>query len=1128
MLSVLLRAVASLFLCVISAGASAQPAELIVNGDMSAKREGRQPLVGWDNWLWSGEGAVQRYDVAGQPAAAVVRNQGPAKQAIFQQVAVAPCSYRMTAEVAASDIVADADGRATTFHIAFEGSQASITHDVFGADSSGWHRIEFNFTVERTTKALLYLFNYGTGNYFVRNVRISPVPGCPTVAQSYRLVPIAGAPPAFEAPLSAADFALAGYCGATAFQDRRFCSPQPPVAVAQPAEVAVKILADFESGPNIFPNAELASDNRTVGTGRSANLVKGRYLSTSPSQGLPSNWTGYDWLRVDTYNPSETPVAVYVEINDDKTTGYWSRVNWTTAAPPGRGTIDVPLRTFVGEKSVIKERRRLDLGAISRLVLTATDGNVSIDNVRLEREAPFAKVFPELVRFDLGPLTSPVMTGFTQLTADMTYIKRRGYGFAPNVRIGRIEDRRHPDDLFRDWISILSGGLDIDLPNGRYRVWMMLEDPGYWEYFPSATQRRVFVQGQEIEGGIRPYSDFARRFWRHADDEDLPGDDIWRRYIEPRYRPLTTTAVVENGQLNLRFNGNNDPHAVTLSALIVFPESKASEGEAFLAELFGRLRSNYEREYRHVPPPSGGSSKVPGTAPGNALGGALSVFTRSLALDIAANARPASSELADTFDVAVPRGETVPIVVGLLPNADLEIVSAKIQLPGLQTSLSTIRNKITRLTIDGTVFAALPRVLDPLEVSAAKPLVLRAGIARALLIEITAPPKAASEKLTAPLVLTFKDGRRSELLVEATVKPWSLPGADIPIGYLGTATRYPLATYPEIAQRRLAELKAGLLLLRQTGMTAVSGGLGGPRLVRYVEGKPQLDISQMRPSLKAISDAGYDEVLTYDGLSIEGLSTNAVSNTQELYHKPYVEVLRDVLTIIERERAEAGLRAIVHAIADEPADGDVPSLVEAAKAFKSAQPTAKTAAFISLADFANDPRRQLAGIIDRLYLTVHSEGAIRAIVKAGSACSLYNQQGRYARGIYLLKLRDIGCAGHMQFAYNSAHVDHWYDLDGREGDHVAVFTHPDGRLRRSMDLLRYRQSIDDYRYLMVVDKLADRGRSAAAVDARAWLDTLKRKMVVGAPSPFGDGELQDIRRTAVRHIDALKAENPAQ
>ena len=110
----------------------------------------------------------------------------------------------------------------------------------------------------------------------------------------------------------------------------------------------------------------------------------------------------------------------------------------------------------------------------------------------------------------------------------------------------------------------------------------------------------------------------------------------------------------------------------------------------------------------------------------------------------------------------------------------------------------------------------------------------------------------------------------------------------------------------------------------------------------------------------------------------------------------------------------------------------------------------------------------------------------------------------------------------MQFGYHSAHADHWYDLDGRESDMVAVYTHPDGDLRPSIDLVLYRQSISDYRYLMFLDRLVKSSTSPATAEPRRWLAGLLDKMRIGEPSPWRDEEMDRIRALAVTHIDAIR------
>src|SRR4029079_6146389 len=193
-----------------------------------------------------------------------------------------------------------------------------------------------------------------------------------------------------------------------------------------------------------------------------------------------------------------------------------------------------------------------------------------VDNVRLEQEPPYRNDFPTLIKLDAGPATGNVMTGFYPLYPSTIYSSRRGYGLSPDAQIGRAEDRRHPDNLFRDWISFKKGGLDIDLPNGRYHVWMMLEDPGYWEYYPNFKKRTISVEDKTVIER-QTGSEFLDKYFRHANDEDWPGDDTWDRYIGPRYLPHEFDVDVKDGQLNIRFDSDEDPFALPLSALIIYP-----------------------------------------------------------------------------------------------------------------------------------------------------------------------------------------------------------------------------------------------------------------------------------------------------------------------------------------------------------------------------------------------------------------------------------------------------------------------------------------------------------------------------------------------------------------------------
>ena len=124
-------------------------------------------------------------------------------------------------------------------------------------------------------------------------------------------------------------------------------------------------------------------------------------------------------------------------------------------------------------------------------------------------------------------------------------------------------------------------------------------------------------------------------------------------------------------------------------------------------------------------------------------------------------------------------------------------------------------------------------------------------------------------------------------------------------------------------------------------------------------------------------------------------------------------------------------------------------------------------------------------------------------------------------------MKGLGCNGHYQFAYNSVHADPWYDLDGREDDQVAVFTHSDGHLRRALDLVRYREALTDYRTLLALRRAIDEAPalSPSRVAARWFEDLMAGIDVGGAPSErWNDDALDRVRMEAAVHLGTIMAQ----
>jgi hypothetical protein len=308
-------------------------------------------------------------------------------------------------------------------------------------------------------------------------------------------------------------------------------------------------------------------------------------------------------------------------------------------------------------------------------------------------------------------------------------------------------------------------------------------------------------------------------------------------------------------------------------------------------------------------------------------------------------------------------------------------------------------------------------------------------------------------------------------------------------------------------------------------MTAFSGGRGGPAFSGYGVGGVQIDWARFDSVMAAATDALPFAPLTYGGLAPSGglgFETYAVTDTLTRYGKPHTQVLTDVLGAVRTRCAAQGWPEPVYTVGDEPGETSLPQVTAFADAIQAAG--SRTAVFTSFTA-ADAPKAILANHVDQVYLTHHNAAAMQHILAQGHACGTYNLGGRYARGIYQFKLRQLGCrAGFYQFAFGSSHGDMYYALDGREDDLVAALPSAEaGKLIPTLEVERFREAVDDYRYLLALEQaIAAPVNPQAAATARVWLDNLMAGLTVDhtelADPPFDAADLDAIRAVARQFI----------
>jgi hypothetical protein len=882
---------------------------------------------------------------------------------------------------------------------------------------------------------------------------------------------------------------------------------------AQPQPLAhaasARQLASFEDGkitpwePSAPGDAIVTSQHATQGN-LALRLNKG-YAVWNGAQ----DWSGYDFLKADVFNESDGPTHLYVEIWDQATTGYWTRVNYMTVVPSGASSLLVPTDMYVGEKS--RPGRSLDLAHITRLVLSIGDAKAPLffDNLRLERDASDSVPVPGLRAFSFGPGTSPPMRGFSSVTPSTLYTSERGYGLQ-NARVWRAFDVLQPDPLYARFMCIESGGFALDLPDGKYHIFLNIDNPsGFWGEYQVYRERVVKANGTEVLRETMDRPRFLQRYFRFSDVEDRLEDNTFDKYQRTIFREKEFDVEVKGGRLFLEFEGAN--WANSLSALVVYPTVQATLGRKYLDNLRERRRFYFDNYFKRVDPKGQRDSKgaippfVP-TAAETAKG--YAVFVRDWMEDVPVNAVPRREEVGRTLRVAASAGELEPIVFSVLPLRNRgevkvsvsDLVSAAGRIPTAAITLGVVSHRLTRVTAEGTVYTVAPRFVRPRAIAP-----LRKGVATTFWLTLRVPASVKASTYKGQVKLTFADGKTDTLDLKVRLFATPLDELDVPTGPWGSTLDVPwygedLGDYSRTMYRK------SLAKMREYGCTTFSG-IPTLRIRSWKDRVPDIDFSQADWQMEDAKAAGFKRiVVNYNG-GIQGFNNYVIDEAamKSAGFDRYGDFLRAVLTpIAEHAKAKAWL-PVAFNLCDEPLDDAITAATENARAWREAMPPGLrlvTTGATSLASpKPDDPHLPLAQALRIANLTLHDAPAVQAIRAAGGEWAFYNDGNRWTFGTYMFKAaQEYGMKFRLSWHWNAAAGDPYYALDSREDDYSWCTTNARGELIPSMHFERdVREGIDDYRYMLTLSRLVRQKPSHPTVP-------VARKLLVDKLASFSLGQ----------------------
>ena len=861
-----------------------------------------------------------------------------------------------------------------------------------------------------------------------------------------------------------------------------------PGAAAQPSP---KVLTSFEPGaPAVFTTQPPAVKEHATAGDYAARLESKPDSFTSLQISDPAilrAFATYSTFKVDIFNPQDRPVTFFARIDDSQSTNYGSRYNKDDCiAPPGKSTFEIDLTSLTCSNARnFAERRKIDTSKLKLVSISVGDSPKTtvlfMDNVRLSQDS--LPKYAWLKAFDFGPAKSAVYPAFESANEDTPFTPARGWGWVGPVWVNTCWI---PDSLTRD--SASANEFRIALPNGSYEVNIGMDPFAMWGEYPAWLQRSVYINGRQVVNARRtPAEVGAQGTFAHEDDEDLPGQNLWDKFIATHQHTLRQTAQITDGILSVRTDSDT-PWGKAMTFMVVYPTAQEKDGRQWMDALDKQRRESFAATMVVTVPPVSGQAPVADDAD-KARG--FIPFVRHAELDIPCNANPDNAERNATMKLAAARGERADVQVGLYPLNDLagvtvtasDLASADGKIPAAAVKIRKVRNFLKR---SGSSWMA---EIKPFILQDFKTVDLHPGTTRGLWFTVAVPADARPGKYSGNVTIGSA-AKTVAIPVELTVYPFVLDKVtDITVSVTGARSWGMYGNDDSEAWWQRAE--AVMRDLADHGMNAVTGGPGAT-LKGIKNGKADIDYTRMDRWLALAVKYGLTMPGdSYQGLDISGIPSdyhkdciaNNETASKEQYGVSYAELLKTVYADVERHGKEKGWPKRVFSFLDEPRReyGNIE-----ARRGTDPHPVPRPAPRPSSAA-TTPPAKGRDVYFQTMPISIaHTNKlALDLTTKAGKQLWDYDGGGaRHNIGRWCFVAARAGLKGYLRNGYGYVCSDPYFDFSDDEAAWTMVFPSRNG-ISDTPGWERSAQGANDYRYLVTCERLINKAKSSGKAAAQA-------------------------------------------
>jgi hypothetical protein len=704
--------------------------------------------------------------------------------------------------------------------------------------------------------------------------------------------------------------------------------------------------------------------------------------------------------------------------------------------------------------------------------------------------------------FQFAPERAADFANFVKVSGRTIYDPERGYGWLDlegELATGTFHDaslswesthnlnliqRAGPDELAASYANG-SAAFALDLEPGSYDVWVLSGDFGLLEYVPHEPFE-IEVEGVRVAFAPPDAGEWIQRFETAGPDDTIGDEEVYERYVAPRFRWEKLTVPVSDGQLSVRVVGAARDRSVldtlgyyahsdlkggppvrftgALNALIVTRSDPHSTPPIDRVEEL-RRESFHRRWHKQAPPPP------------------------AIELDAADARRGYRVSQPGTIDPVLPDtirpheerglqlratpGEYVPLTFAVRPHRELGDTRVRVEaLRGPQGAIDAASIQVGAVRYAANAAGERDPALwapAPAEIVPGDSWQLAPNVTKQLWLTLHVPEDANPGRYGGAVVVEPERGEPARIELALEVLPFHL---ERPTHLASGVTYFVPIAYSLLGEERFwARVRADFADMRRHGLTTVQ--LTGMGIENY-DGLDRL-FAEYRA-------AGFEQpiYLLEAYAAIEHVVDRyGQERGSERFFTKYEELLRRLMDEATRRKwppliIDFGDEFTNSASEEFGAElarrlERIPGIVTAADAdgYKEVVLLAPHVSVVAFSHGWDGP-----GGINRGRPALLQAGTVELIRAAGATPWLANiGRDRFSNGLYFWKLSRLGVRGKIEWIYSDYRADPHNPFDGMglAGDPLA-YPGPEDTTLPTLPYERMRQGLDDLAYLHTLER----------------------------------------------------------